>query len=202
MRKATPLASPQDWHIPYHEQAQTLQSALASLNAATSATQQPALVLQWTEHLPGTQTGVDVFRTGFDQHRHDCIQIILGRGLLVTDEAFGFGFTLGSASKNIMTEQGLHAYISRYLHAMLASLNEQDQVVFREGVKMAFISGCVALGRFDFNQWLELPLRTLRDAIGLEHELLLAYYAVEQRRYPNNVASARLLPPSKQVVAF
>ena len=159
-------------------------------------------MLQWANQLIHSQAATNVLHAEFNQHQHDCIQIVLGRGLLSTDEAFGFGFTLGSVCKGTMTEQVLHAYISRYLQAMLSSMNEQDQAVFREGVKMAFISACMALDRFDFTDWFEQPLRVVRDAVGLEQDLLLAYYAVEQRRYPQNTACARLLPPASQVVAF
>lgn len=175
---------------------------MASLHDVSGASPAQPLMLQWTKHLHHSQAANPVFHAEFNQLQHDCIQIVLGRGLLPTDEAFGFGFTLGSVCKGTMTEQVLHAYISRHLQTMLSSLNEQDQVVFREGVKMAFISGCVALDRFEFKDWLEQPLRVLRDAIGLEQEILLAYYAVEQRRFPQNLACARLLPPASQVVAF
>lgn len=192
------MAAISDWHIPYHQQAPSLQTALDTLHDVTAYQQQAPLMRQWAAHLKATP----VLHGGLNQQQHDCIQIVLGRGLLPTDEAFGFGFVLGSAAKGIMTEQALHAHISRYLHPMLLELAELDQAVFREGLKMAFISGCLALDRFNFNDWQEQPLRVLRDAIGLEQDLLLAYYAVEQRRYPQNRASARLLPPVQRVAAF
>jgi hypothetical protein len=185
-----------DWHIPYHHHALTLQNALDSL-AQTSPADTPYM-LQWAELLHDSP----LLNHGVSRQTHDAILIALGRGMDITDEAFGFGFLLGSVARGVMHEQGLHAYISRYLSPMLTMLTERDQNVFREGIKMAYIFGCVALDRFDFHEWREQPLRVLRDAIGLDHDVLMACYAVEQRRYPKNVASARLLPPAQQVAAF
>jgi len=192
------LVSIEDWHIPYQQDELSLQAALQTLNALRAGPHEQPLMLAWLAQ--GNEPGL--FQNAIDVPRHDCIQIILGRGLSATDEAFGTGFTLGSTAKSTMTEQGLHAWISRHLQSMLASLGECEQAVFREGAKLAFISACVALDRFDFTEWMDQPLCVVRDAIGLEQELLMAYYAVEQRRYPQNNASLRLLPSELQVVAF
>ena len=202
MNKGCILASYQDWHIPYHEDVLSLQTALASLLEVAPTNPAQPLMLQWLDGLQGNNQGFQKCQTKLDRQQHDCIHIVLGRGLLDTDEVFTTGFALASACKGTMTEQSLNALISRSLHQQLASLNERELAVFRDAVKLAYISGCVGLERFDFSEWLDQPLRVLRDAIGLEHELLTAYYAVEQRRYPHNKASQRLVPASKQVVAF
>lgn len=196
------MNSYQDWHVPYHHDALTLQAAVASLPEAASSQLEQTLMLQCLANQHSAATGCQLFHGDVDQHKHNCIHVVLGRGLLKMDQAFTFGFTLGSAKKGIMTEQTMNAFISRHLHASLAGLNEEELAVFKEAVKLASISSCVALDRFNFADWLDLPIRVLRDAIGLEHDLIAAYYAVEQRRYPQNKASQRLVPASAQVVAF
>jgi hypothetical protein len=40
---------------------------------------------------------------------------------------------------------------------------------------------------------LDRPLGRIRASIGLEEDLLRAYYAIEARRYPTSVESQRLL---------
>ena len=196
------MNSYQDWHIPYHHDALTLQAAVASLPEADSSQLEQSLMLQCLANLHSAATGFQLFHGDVDQHKLNCIHVVLGRGLLKMDQAFTFGFTLGSAKKGTMTEQTMNAYISRHLHASLAGLSEEELAVFKEAVKLASISTCVALDRFNFADWQDLPIRVLRDAIGLEHDLIAAYYAVEQRRYPQNKASQRLVPASQQVVAF
>jgi hypothetical protein len=196
------LVSTQDWHIPYHHDALTLQAAIASLPQAELSQVEQTLMLECLSNLNSADTGFQLFHGDVDQHKHNCIHIVLGRGLLKMDQAFIFGFTLGSAKKGIMAEETLNAYISRHLHTSLASLNEEELAVFKDAVKLASISSCVALDRFNFADWQDQPIRVLRDVIGLEHDLIAAHYAVEQRRYPHNKASQRLVPASKQVVAF
>lgn len=159
-------------------------------------------MLTWIETLYAQGSGIDLFQGTIDKEQYEYIHIALGRGLLKMDEIFTFGFTLGSAKKGVMTEQSLNAYILKHLQPILAILDEQEVVALKEAVKLSVISSCVPLDRFAFGDWLDLPLRVLRDAIGLEYELITAYYAVEQRRYPKNKASQRLVPASKQVAAF
>lgn len=196
------LVSSQDWHIPYHHDALTLQAAIATLPQSEPSPLEQSLMLQCLSNLNSADTGFQLFHGDVDQHKDNCIHIILGRGLLKMDQAFTFGFTLGCAKKGIMAEETLNAYISRHLHPSLARLNEDELAVFKDAVKLASISCCVALDRFNFADWQDQPIRVLRDAIGLEHDLIAAHYAVEQRRYPHNKASQRLAPASKQVVAF
>ena len=45
----------------------------------------------------------------------------------------------------------------------------------------------------EFDRYLDTTLAEARHRIGLEVDLLLAYYAIERRRYPDNPASRRLL---------
>ena len=42
---------------------------------------------------------------------------------------------------------------------------------------------------------LDLPRCEIREKVGLEVDLLRAYYAIEARRYPDCEASRRLLVP-------
>jgi len=45
----------------------------------------------------------------------------------------------------------------------------------------------------EFDRYLDTTLAGARQRIGLEVDLLPAYYAIERRRCPDNPASGRLL---------
>jgi hypothetical protein len=45
----------------------------------------------------------------------------------------------------------------------------------------------------DFERFLDTPLERIREEMGIETDLLRAYYAVEKRRFPKSPESARLL---------
>jgi len=74
--------------------------------------------------------------------------------------------------------------------------------VFREGIKLAYMSFCAPLETFDFTAWLDQALSELRAAVGLDTEILLAYYAIEKHRYPHIQASQRLLPEQAQAAGI
>jgi hypothetical protein len=143
-----------------------------------------------------------VFRVGLDQHQHDCIHILLGRGLLPMDQAFVLGFTLASSKKGSVPEHKLNAEIGRHFYKKVPLFSEAEGAVFKEGVKLAYLSFSAPLEDFDFRPWHERSLRELREAIGVETELLLAYFAVERHRYPHSPASQRLLPDPAQAAGI
>ena len=59
--------------------------------------------------------------------------------------------------------------------------------------KLGFISDCQALAEVDYKQYLDLPLSEVRAQLGIETDLLQAYYGIEKRRYPDSFESQRLL---------
>jgi len=71
--------------------------------------------------------------------------------------------------------------------------SNEDIAVFRNGVRLAFISGCRALDEVDYEPMADWTLAKIRAELGVETDLLQAYYALEKRRYPESKASRRLL---------
>ena len=65
--------------------------------------------------------------------------------------------------------------------------------MFRDAVRLGFISDCHPLDEVDFEPFLDLELADIRRRIGLEADLILAYYAIEKRRFPESLESQRLL---------
>jgi hypothetical protein len=134
------------------------------------------------------------FDGAVDLHDHDCIHALLGRGLLSLDEAFVIGFTMGSTNRVSTAQEKLYEWASRYLYPKPYNFSKKDIHVFKDAVRLGFVSDCRPLNQVDFLPWMECTLGEVREQLGIETDLLKAYYRIEARRYPKSKASRRLLP--------
>lgn len=183
----------QDWCIPLLYDQITLGEALDNMRKVGAAPQQVPLMVQLIENPRYKIPGLEIFHGAVDLAQHDCIHIILGRGLLSMDEAFTIGFTMGSTNKVSTTEEKWYALISRYLYPQVYQFNDSDIRVFKNAIRLGFISQCKPLDEVDFTVHLETPLNVIRNELGLEPDLLLAYYRIEHQQFPAEKASQRLL---------
>ena len=182
-----------DWHNPLARDQQTLREVYAGMSRVGAGAQDIPLMIQLVENPKYRIPGFTLFHGAVDLQQHDCIHIILGRGLLEIDEAFTIGFTMGSTKKVSTTEEQLFSLISQYLYPKVYQFGDDEIAVFRDAVRLGYISSCTALDDVDFNHCFDLPLRTIRQQLGLETSLLRAYYEIEKNRYPASLASQRLL---------
>jgi len=195
------MSSQDCWHIPYHDDGLSLRLALASVPLPGPADRLP-LMLRLQRDPDLSFLGQLVFRAGLDRHQHDCIHILLGRGLLPMDQAFVMGFTLASSWKGSIPEHRLNAEVGRHFFKRTCLFDETEGNIFKDGIRLGYLSFCAPLDSFDFNPWHDRRLSELRDAIGLDREVLLAYYAVERHRHPHAAASQRLLPSPDQAAVI
>lgn len=182
-----------DWHIPLSADGLSLRQARANLDAVGEGQQSIPLMVQLVENPKFRMPGVTLFHGAVDLAQHDCIHMVLGRGLLPKDEAFTIGFTMGTTNKVTTSEETLFAWISQYLYPDIYRFDSEEIKVFRDAVRLGFISSCEPLDQVDFTPYLDVSLAEVRQTIKLEKDLLLAYYAIEQRRYPQAPESQRLL---------
>lgn len=182
-----------DWHIPYARGRITLRAALARLASVGAGQQEIPLMVRLVENPRYRLPGLTVFHGAVDLAQHDCIHLILGRGLLPKDEAFTIGFTMGSTHKVGTTEEALFGFVSRHLYPDVYRFGDDELRIFRDAVKLGWISGCRPLDQVDFAPYLDLSLARVRAEIGLEGDLILAYYRIEKRRYPGAPESQRLV---------
>jgi hypothetical protein len=182
-----------DWHIPLARDDLTLAEARQSLAQVSAHQDEIPFMVQLVENPKYTLPGVTLFHGAVDLHTHDNIHIILGRGLLAMDEAFVIGFTMGSTNRVSSTEEQLFAFISKNLYPDVYRFSDEDIAVFRNGVRLAFISGCRALDQVDDAPMADWTLAKIRAELGIETDLLHAYYGLEKRRYPESKASQRLV---------
>ena len=182
-----------EWHHPLARDGQTLREVHEGMSRVGADKQDIPLMIQLVENPKYRIPGFTLFHGAVDLQQHDYIHIVLGSGLLEMDEAFTIGFTMGSTKKVTTTEERLFSLIAQRLYPKVYQFGPQALEVFKDAVRLGYISDCTPLDRIDFKPHLDLPLREIRERVGLEVDLLRAYYEIEAKRYPDSEASRRLL---------
>ncbi len=181
------------WHLPFCHDSLTLSEARLRLAEVGAAADEIPFMVQLVENPKYRIPGLDLFHGRVTLTQHDAIHILLGRGLLNKDEAFTIGFTMGSSRKVTSLEEDLFVKIAATLYPGPYRFSSDDIAVFRDAVRLAYISGCQALDEVDFTTLEACSLAEIRRQLGIDKALLLAYYRLEKQRYPNCSASQRLL---------
>ncbi len=181
-----------EWCVPLQCNTVTLREALATSAHIAADPGDVPLIVQLLEN-PKFEIPGFTFSGAVDLHDHDCIHILLGRGLLPKDEAFVIGFTMGSTNRVSTTQEALYAWASRYLYPGPYKFSEEDIAVYKDATKLGYVSDCMPLNRVDYEHLMDKPLQEARRCAGIEADLLAAYYRIEAKRYPNDPASRRLL---------
>ena len=180
-----------EWHVPFSEQSITLRDALNGMSKFKLDPSDVPLIIQLIENPKYNLLGIFPGRTPL--HSHDCIHILLGRGVLVKDEAFVIGFTMGSSHRMTTLRERIFIFCSRYLYPAGYKFNEDDARVFRNGIRLANIHQRLDLAHIDYEQYLDLPLGEVRQKIGLDSPLIKAYYNLEKKLYIKEKECQRLL---------
>jgi hypothetical protein len=177
------------WHIRLGRET-TLGKAKDTMKGFALAQEDVPLVIKLTEN-PKYPTS-KLFTGAVDLFTHDCIHIALGRGLLVKDEAFVIGYTMGSAKKMKRWRRNLFMWVCKYLYPEGYKFGEEERFVFNNGVMLGESSG-VDLSVVDFTKFGNLTLDSIRKKFKIDKALLLHYYHVEKRCFPQSTESQRLL---------
>jgi hypothetical protein len=185
MRDAPSYAN---WHIPLSRGEVTLGEAAADLARVGAAPDEIPLMVRLAEN-----PKFNLFHGAVDLQTHDYIHALLGRGLLAKDEAFVIGFTMGSTHRLGVAEEKLFALVAERLYPGIYRFGKEDVRVFRDAVRLAHISQSAALDRVAYARHLDEPLAAIRRELNIEVPLLMAYFALEKRRYPHSPESRRLL---------
>ena len=178
-----------DWHIPLSRGGVTMREAAVDLARVGVATEDDIPLMVRLAENPK----FNLFHGAVDLATHDHIHALLGRGLLAKDEAFVVGFTMGSTHRLGATEEKLFELVAEHLYPGIFRFSKEDVHIFRDAVRLAFVSDVAALDRVDYAGHLDAPLAATRAALGVDEPLLKAYYAIEKRRYPDSPESRRLL---------
>lgn len=124
---------------------------------------------------------------------HDCIHILLGRGLLNQDEAFVIGFTMGTAKEEIEGEEvQLFRLAAKHLYKPPYRMSERDLIAYDLGFAAGTLSPARRIYEVDFTTLMDRTIGELRADLGIEVSVLKNAFREEKRRLPGNKASQRL----------
>lgn len=181
------------WFIPLSRGDLRLAEAKASLAPIGLPQEAIPLIVRLVENPAFDLPGVEIFSGAATLDTHDCIHALLGRGLLPKDEAFVLGFTMGSTNRVGAIEERLYGLFARYLYPKAYRFSDEDFQVYKDAVRLGYVSDCRSLAEVDYAALMDLTLDEGRAALGIEASLLRAYYEIEKRRYPGSPESQRLL---------
>lgn len=182
----------QKWHLPLEQDDITVNEALLDLqdHGSDSIDGDIPLIIRICENPQFGWINDDLFPGAADLNTHDVIHVLLGRGMMPKDEAFVIGYTMGSTKRMTNWRIKLFTWINQTFYPSYYKFGEEEARVFEWGVK------CGATSRFDLsrifiNDILDKPVRTVREAFGLDAEVLRAQYEIESDWYPNSIESLR-----------
>ena len=175
----------ENWFVPLSTTDLTLKQAYSQLDEFGLEQDDVPLIIQLVENPKFDLPGIDIFHGATNLETHDYIHILLGRGVMIKDEAFVLGFTMGSSNRVTTTEERLFSFITKYVYPKDYQFTDEDLHIFKDAVRLGFVSDCQSLAKVDYKKYLDWPLQKIREDIGIEVDLLKAYYAIEARRYPH-----------------
>jgi hypothetical protein len=148
------------------------------------------LIIRLIEN-PKYDIGLFTGTTALDAH--DSLHILLGRGVLIKDEAFVIGFTMGSTGRlNAITER-LFLLIARYLYPEGYKFKGEESRIFKEAAHLAKLMKCVDLSKVNYSNYMDRQLHYVRSELGIDINFLKYSYLKEKLLYPNSPESQRLV---------
>ena len=124
--------------------------------------------------------------------RHDCIHILLGRGLLAQDEAFVIGYTMGTCRTIQSCQVWSFKQLARRLYPGIYRMRDSDAIAFDLGFNLGQGAMRRDLAAFPFEEHMETPLGELRRMLDVHRDQLRAAYRTERLLLPDTEESRRL----------
>jgi len=180
-----------NWHIPLIHRDTSLAKSYSNMQEIALSQDSIPWIVQLTENPKLDLPGITIFDGATNLETHDIIHILLGRGLLPKDEAFVIGFTMGSSNRVGNIQETLYGILTKYFYPKHYRFNDEDLQVYKDAVRLGYISDCQPLSTVEYQSLLSLSIKDARESIGLEEDLLAAYYKIEAARYPHSKESQR-----------
>jgi len=188
-----PEYSWKQWCIPLSAELVTLQQAYDSQCLLGAGAGDIPMIVKLVENPKFDLPFVDIFKGAIGLKEHDLVHALLGRGMLPADEAFVIGFTMGSSNRMGILEKKLYSFIAKNLYPKFYKMSEEDIVIFTKAAHLGYVSDCQPLNKVDFEPLMHLPLAEVRRKVGIEVDLLQAFYKLEHQRFPHLSSSPRLI---------
>ncbi len=103
----------EDWHVPVCENKKTLKQCLGEMDPFKLDPKEVPFIIRLIEN---PKYRFSFFPGAVSLLNHDCIHVVLGRGVLLKDEAFVIGYMMGSTRKMQTLKSKLFLFISKSLY--------------------------------------------------------------------------------------
>lgn len=134
------------------------------------------------------------FTGAIDLAPHDCIHVLLGRGLRGQDEAFVIGYTMGT-NKDCPTWQfWVFKKLAYYFYPKPYKFRKTDLIAFDLGFALGQKCKTKNIQNMMLNNYyyLDLPIDEVRQKLGVDVRELRAAYRKEKMLVPDTFESKRL----------
>jgi len=176
------------WHIRLGKQI-TLGEARDSMKSFALAQEDIPLVIKLVEN---PKYDIGLFAGYVDLFTHDCVHILLGRGLLLKDEAFVIGYTMGTSKKMFRWRRNLFMFCAKHLYPEGYDFGEDERFVFNMGVLAG--SKCEEdLSKVELDKLTDHEVGELRSLLGIDSNLLRSCFLAEKNLFKDSRESQRLI---------
>lgn len=134
------------------------------------------------------------FTGAIELNPHDCIHILLGRGLLNQDEAFVIGYTMGTNKDIPKWKIWAFKKIAQYFYPKPYKFSRNDAIAFKLGVGRGIDSNVNNIQELPLfsEKYLDRTISDIRKELGISVPELRAWYRKEQILINGTTASLRL----------
>ncbi|MGD1884433.1 MAG: hypothetical protein ACFB11_19315 [Paracoccaceae bacterium] len=178
-----------EWDPGLDTDSKTIKEVLATMPAA-DASEVPEIIKKYEN-----PESPDALPGAIHLNRHDCIHVLLGRGLHVQDEAFIIGATMGAASD--ITDEAVDTFVrvSTTEYPKHWRFEEEHINSFRLGVGFAIdnlSNKDLHLIPLENEPWQSMSVAEARKELGISKHELRAYFRKAELLLPGTRASRRL----------
>lgn len=124
--------------------------------------------------------------------RHDCIHVVLGRGLLSQDEAFVIGFTMGTSKDISVMEEAIFKNIAKFLYPKNYKFGDSDLIAYELGLETGKKSPTEKIYEFPFEDHEDWKLSDLRKLLNIDPKRMKRVYKKEKELIPSTKESLRM----------
>ncbi|WP_019507716.1 hypothetical protein [Pleurocapsa sp. PCC 7319] len=101
-------------------------------------------------------------------HNHDCLHILLGRGVTSQDEAFVIGFTMGNDSKTKLWHIKIFKFLSRFIYPSKYRFTLQEMKIFDLGFKSGRNLPIRNINQVNFTTFYDCKINYLRSLFSID----------------------------------
>ena len=181
----------EEWIVPLSEKNKKLSEVLAEMEPFKLEGKDVPFIIKFFEN--PKYNFFNFFPGAVRLKNHDCIHAILGRGVLPKDEAFVIGYTMGSTGKMTDFKEFLFLLIVSWFYPQGYKFYAEEREVFRGARDIAEMSRPSDLSKVNFDELLNLDLKTARKRLGICEIKLRLRYTIEKEMYPDSKEAQRLI---------